>query len=93
MIFVVSKQVHLGQGRHGQFLADKAATSAAFYSTKSRQGLGLGGLASRGDPVGKIDLVIDFLSSMSKNKVACKPQNSLTAPSKNLFSSTYIQFQ
>ena len=28
MNFVVSKQVHLGQGRHGQFLADKAATSA-----------------------------------------------------------------
>ena len=88
MIFVVSKQVHLGQGRHGQFLADKAAT-AAFYSTKSRQGLDLRGLVSHGDLVGKIDLVVDFLSSLYKNKVACKPQNSLIAPSKNLFSSTF----
>ena len=40
MNFVVSKQVHLGQGRHGQFLTGKAATSSA----KSRQGLGLGAL-------------------------------------------------
>ena len=50
------------QGRHDQFLAGKAATwwpherrraadaAAAFYSAKSRQGLGLGGLASRGGP-------------------------------------------
>ena len=39
------------QGCHGQFLAGKATTVAAtFYSAKSRQGLGLGGLASRGGP-------------------------------------------
>ena len=51
--------------RHGHFLAGKAttvqcqphqrhasvaATAATFYFAKSRQGLGLGGLASRGDP-------------------------------------------
>ena len=52
----------MNQGRHGQFLAGKAPTVAAtqrrattgapaFYSAKSRQGLGLGGLASRGGPV------------------------------------------
>ena len=29
---------------------------------------------------GKIDLLINFLSSMSINKVASKPQNSLIAP-------------
>ena len=30
--------------------------------------------------LGKIDLFLDFLSSMGKNKVASKPQNSLIAP-------------
>jgi hypothetical protein len=44
------------QDRHGQFLAGKAASvaatsAAALYSEKSRQGLDLGGLASRGGPV------------------------------------------
>ena len=53
--------MHAYQGRHGQLLAGKAATveatwrcaasaAAAFYSAKSSQGLGLGGLASRGGP-------------------------------------------
>ena len=32
-----------------------AAAGAAFYSTKSRQGLGLGGLASRGGPEEVVD--------------------------------------
>ena len=50
---------HWYQGCHGQFLASNAATvvahqrraaSAALYSTESRQGLGFGGLASRGSP-------------------------------------------
>ena len=53
------------------------------------QPLGLGGLASRGNPVGKIDLVVDFLTFIFKNKIACKPQNSLIASTKNLFSSTF----
>ena len=78
MNFVVSKQVNLGQGRHGQFLAGKAsklvvaaatAVAAAFCSVKSRQGLGLWGLTSRSDPAGKIDYVIDFLNPMSKSEV------------------------
>ena len=47
------------QGRHHQFLAGKDATVVAksaaccrctFYSAKSRQGLGLRGLANRGGP-------------------------------------------
>ena len=49
------KNMYSPKGRHGQFLAGKAATVAAtsagtFYSAKSRQALGLGGLASRGGP-------------------------------------------
>ena len=45
----------LKQGRHGHFLAGKAATSwraaaVAFYSAKSRQGLGFLGLVSHGEP-------------------------------------------
>ena len=44
----------LKQGHHGQFLAGKSttvvATSAACCSAKFKQGLGLGGLASRGGP-------------------------------------------
>ena len=33
-----------------------AAAAAAFYSAKSREGLGLGGLASRGGPVSEFRL-------------------------------------
>ena len=50
---------YIGQSRHGQFLAGKVPTvqwrphqrraaAAAFYSAKSWQGLGLGGLARCG---------------------------------------------
>ena len=45
------------QGRQGRFLAGKSAicsgsqiAAATFYSAKSKQDLGLGGLASRGGP-------------------------------------------
>ena len=54
------------QGRHGQFLAGKATTLAAtlaatFYSAKSRQGIGLGGLASRRGPDTNRALINFFL--------------------------------
>ena len=68
------------------FLGESMAHQSAF---KINWPLGLGGLVSRGNPVGKIDLVVDFLSSISKNKAACKPRNFLIAPSKNLFSYTF----
>ena len=57
------------QGRHSQFLAGKATTvewrphqrraaaaAVAFYSTKSRQGIGLGGLGGPADYLVKIEI-------------------------------------
>ena len=61
------------QGRHGQFLASKAGTAAAtFYSSKSRQGIGLGGLgglASRDVP-GLMNNIVHSFESQCEQKIS-----------------------
>ena len=43
--------------------------AAAFYSSKSRQGLGLGGLASRGGP-GLINNIVHSFESQCEQKIS-----------------------
>ena len=73
VIVLRAATTNLQQTRPPQWRSQHQRHAAAFYSAKSRQGLGLGGLASRGVPGSTIILIFTGQKCLNKDDCHSNP--------------------